>query len=357
MDTNRPLAEEDQVIFFQDGKTGLRGITVLDGGAGEPKVGSCRRRPYDSEERALAHALRQACSTANKAKVARLPFGGGCTVLLDDVVPCGEEVRLEALGRTINDLRGRYLLLPDPEDTSSDMDQVAAVTSHVLGTSDKGGGDVAMATALGVVRGMEVAVHHKLGRNTLSGLRVAILGLGPSGYHLAEQLRLRGAKIVVADRDSNRTERAVRELGINCVATEEIIHLDVDILAPCASYDAINDDTLPHLRCSIVAGTADDILASPDHGRGLHERGILYLPDFMITAGGLISLVDPLKADGFDQHEFEAKISPVMAGLAEVLDRAARESRPTSDVAEAYLESLQLCERGKAAGGDLALAG
>ncbi|MGH1484341.1 MAG: Glu/Leu/Phe/Val dehydrogenase family protein [Geminicoccales bacterium] len=357
MGANDPVATDEQVIFFRDGVTGLRGITVLDPSQPELKVGACRRRPYDDEERALADALRQARGTAAKAAAAGLPVGGGCTVLLNDPIANSIPARWHALGRAVDDLKGRYLLMPDPGDTADDMDAVASVTSHVLGTSEDGRHDPAMATALGVLRGIELAVRQKMGRESLSGLRVAIMGLGPSGYHLAEQLRLRGAKIVVADRDPRRTERAVRELGISCVATEEIVHLDADIFAPCSTKDAINDDTLPHLRCSIVAGTADDILSSPAHGRGLHERGILYLPDFVITAGGLISLVDPLVAVGFDPDRVKAGIDLVMSDLAGMIDRAAREGRPTSELAEEFAENRLFGTDDRRAMTDLALAG
>jgi leucine dehydrogenase len=164
------------------------------------------------------------------------------------------------------------------------------------------------------------------------------MGLGPAGYHLAAQLRLQGARLVVADRDPRRTERAVRELGIACVATEEIIHLDNDVFAPCASKDAICGDSLPHLRCSIIAGTADDVLQLPIHGRELHERNILYAPDFMATAAGLISLIDPLICVGSDSHRVDEQIAAMIERLRAVFDQAARENRPTSEVAEEHLQ-------------------
>ena len=292
---------DEQVIFFRDSETGLRGITVLDDRAHGPMIGSCRRRPYDDEERALADALRQAESTKAKAAMAGLPFGGGCTVLLDEPAVASIPTRFQALGRVIDDLHGRYVLMPDPYDTIDDMDQATAVTPHVLGTSQHGQLDLALATAQGVLQAIDVAVRHKLGEIGLGGLRVAIMGLSPSGYRLAELLRQQGAKIVVADRDPRRTERAVRELGIACVSMEEIVHLDSDVFAPCAAKDVVTSDVISHLRCSIVAGTADDILTSPEVGRGLHERGILYAPDFMITVGSMLSLTAPLL--GIDQTE------------------------------------------------------
>ncbi len=333
-------AADEQVVFFRDCETGLRGITVLDCSAIGATVGACRRRPYDDEEQALADALRQARSTAAKAAMASLPFGGGCTVLLNNPAVLSKPARFQALGRVVDDLNGRYVLMPDPNDSPSDMDQAAAATAHVLGAGGQGSSDPASATALGVVHGIEVAVRHQLGDVGLSGLRVAIMGLSPSGYRLAEQLRQQGAKIVVADRDPRRTERAVRELGIACVTMEEIVHLDSDVFAPCAAKDSITSDVIPHLRCSIVAGTADDILASPEIGQSLHERGILYAPDFIITAGGLISLAEPLdgackERGGADQHIK----TMVVDRLAAVFDQASQEARATIDVAEEHLQA------------------
>lgn len=350
---------DEQVVFFQDRETGLRSMTVLDSKISGPTVGVCRRRPYDDEQRALADALRQARSTAAKAAMAGLSVGGGCTVLLNDPEASPNPARFQALGRAVDDFSGRYILMPAPEDSADDMGEVASMTPHVLGTSDHHVARSAMATALGVVHAIELAARLKLDCASLSGLRVAIFGLGPSGYRLAEQLRLQGAKIVVADRDPRRTERAVRELGIACVATEEIIHLDTDVFAPCASKDAISDDTLPHLRCSIVAGTADDVLASPAHGQALHERGILYAPDFIITAGGLISLVEPLAGVGpsSPQVEVKAEAKAITDRLAVIFDQAMREGRPTSEVAE---EQLRACRSNSERSGylkGLALAG
>ncbi len=339
-------ATDEQVVFFRDCETGLRGITVLDNGAVGQIVGACRRRPYDDEEQALADALRQAHSTAAKAAMAGLPFGGGCTVVLNDPPVLSIHTRFQALGRVVDDLNGRYILMPDPNDTADDMDQVASATTHVLGTHEQGGLDPASVTALGVLHAIELSVRHRLGDVGLSGLRVAIMGLGPSGYQLAEQLRQHGAKIVVADRDPRRTERAVRELGIACVTMEEIIHLDSDVFAPCTSKDAITSDVIPHLRCSIIAGTADDILASPNLGQSLHERGILYAPDFMVTVGGLIGLAEPLVGTRKEQAEVDQHIkSTVVDHLAAVFDQAAQEARATIDVAKEHLQVCLLNDR------------
>jgi len=354
--TDQTTADE-QVIFFRDSETALRGITVLGNQRLGPAIGACRRRPYDDEERALADALRQSRSITAKAVMAGLPVAGGCTVLLNDTTARSVNARLQVLARAANDLNGRYIVIPDVDDRPEDMEQAASKTEYVLGTSAAGGIDPATATAIGTRHAIEVAVRHRLNRANLAGLRIAIMGLGPSGFRLAEHLRLQGAKIVVADRDPRRTERAVRELGIACVATEEIIHLDADIFAPCVSKDVIDEDCVAHLRCSIVAGTGDDLLRSPAFGQALHERGILYTPDFITAAGGLISLVAPMDSANSRGQHLDTQIEAIGDRLQSVFDQAASEARATSVIAEEQLQQRLADRLATSDAEPLALAG
>lgn len=326
--------EQAHASFFRDGETGLRGITVLDDLRLGPAVGACRTRRYDDENRALADALRQARTTTFKAVLAGLPFGGGCTVLLNDSKEMQGTSPFRSLGRMVEDLGGRYVLMPEIGNSPADMDQVAEKTMHVLGQSPQAVLDPDEATAIGVCMGIEAAVGRRLGLASLGGVRVALLGLGPAGFRLAELLRQRGAKLTVADRDPRRTERAVRELGIACVTTEEIVHLDVDVFAPCAGQNVIDEDILSHLRCSIVAGTADNYLKMPALGQGLHARGILYVPDFVVTAGGLINLGSTLIPDALDRPAIEHHIASIGDRLVEMIDRSVCEQQPISVVAE-----------------------
>ncbi len=330
---NTPMTKEN-VVFFQDSETALRGITALDGQVQGPIIGSCRRRPYDDEERALADVMRQAKSTTAKALLAKLPFGGGCTVLLKDPEIPSLAQRFRALGRAVNDLQGRYILIPDPNDTPHEMDEIGQVTEHVLGGHAPNQIEPSQATARGVVRAIELLARCHLGKDDLYGLRVAIMGLSPSGYQLAEQLRQRGARLVVADRDPRRTERAVRELGIACVSMDEIIHLESDVFAPCAAKDSVTNDVVPHLRCRIIAGTADDILATPLVGRQLHEQGILYAPDVMITAGGMMSLVAPLLAVDASEAWLDQQLQTMSERLESLYNRSRSEARATSDIVQ-----------------------
>lgn len=343
-----PLEGREELVFFSDRETGLRGITVLDSAGTGPCVGACRSRPYVEEERAIADALRQARTTTAKALIAGLPISGGCTVLLSDS-PIGVRAAspLPAVGRAVEALGGRYHLLPDLQGDLRDMDRAAAATSHVLGRGDDGGMNAVEATALGIRLGMEAAVRARLGKAKLMGVRVGIVGLGLVGFRLAEMLRQEGARLTVADRDPRRTERAVRALGITCVAVEEIIHLDLDVLAPTAAKDAIDDGVLAHLRCPIVAGAVDDALQSPALGQALHDRGILYAPDRLINAGGLISLVQPLLPSDQQAAPLEQQLRAIGERTADIITRAEREGLPTSVVADQAAEDA-LARRGAA---------
>jgi len=329
-----PVQEREEVIFFTDGETGLRGVTVLDLalGAGTAKddalgsiaVGACRSRPYIEENRGLADALRQAHTTTTKARIAGLPVVGGCTVLFSET-PVGTRpaAPMPAIGRAVDRLDGRYRLMPDLQGDLNDMEQAARGTPHVLGRADSMEINAVEATALGLRFGIEATVRQHLGRDTLMGLRIGIIGLGSVGFRLAELLRLEGAKLTVADRDPRRTERAVRALGINCVATEEIIHLDNDVLVPTAAKDTIDDGMLSHLRCKILAGGVDDPLASSELGQTLHDRGILYAPDTVINAGGLISLVQSLLPAARAASPVLRQIQAIGDRMAHVLARTA----------------------------------
>jgi len=331
--------QSEEVVYFTDRETGLRGMTVLDDVRLGRSVGACRSRPYDEEERALADALRQAKTTTAKALLADLPFSGGCSVILNETPGDTRFASpMPALGRTVQSLGGRYYLLPDLQGQFVDTDQVAPNSDFILGQDGTTMFNAIEATAVGNLVGIEMAVRNKLGVSGLMGIGIGIIGLGDVGFRLAELLRQEGARLTVADRDPRRTERAVRELGINCVTIEEIIHLDNAVLATCAAKDSIDDWTVSHLRCQILAGAVDDPLTSASHGQALHDRGILFAPDTIINAGGLISLVQPLLSPERASTPIHQELQAIGQRLDNVIDRSVKANLPTSMITEHMIE-------------------
>ncbi|MEL6963008.1 MAG: NAD(P)-binding domain-containing protein [Pseudomonadota bacterium] len=344
-----PRSDEEhrQVVFFTEEETGLRGILALDDDRLGPCVGACRSRPYVDKERATADAIRQGMTTTAKALLAGLPVGGGCMALLSDSsIGIRAASPMPAISRIVDKHAGRYLLLPDLQGDLHDMNEAAGYTRHVLGQSGQHEIDSVEATALGLRIGIEAAVHQQLGRDHLMGVRIGIMGLGSVGFRLAELLRQEGARLTVADRDPMRTERAVRALGINCVATEEIIHIDVDVFVPTAAKDTIDEGVLSHLRCKVLAGAVDDPLRTPTLGAKLHERGILYAPDIVINAGGLISLARPLSAPEMNTLSVLDDIKAIGPRMAAIAKRSAQENLPTTEIVTSMVEDARAARVG-----------
>jgi leucine dehydrogenase len=215
------------------------------------------------------------------------------------------------------------------------MEVVSSVTKQVVGTGG-GSGDPSPFTALGVRRGIEACVSIKLGRGSLEDVRVAVQGVGHVGYHLCKELATQGAKLTVADIDPLKAERAQREFGANVVPIERIFDVECDVLSPCALGSAFNDDTIPRLRCVVVAGAANNQLAEPRHGDDLNARGILYAPDYAINAGGLINVA--LELQGYDADKARAQTMKVYDTIHEIAERSQHSLTPTYRVADLLVE-------------------
>jgi leucine dehydrogenase len=270
--------------------------------------------------------------------MANLPFGGGKTVIIGDPRTDKSEALFRALGRAIDSLGGRYYTGEDVGTDPADMDWAGAETPYVLGRSSGSSGDPSPVTARGVWLGIRAAVEHRLGRTDLTGARVAIQGLGHVGYNIARLLAQDGAKLIVADLDPVRAERAAEEFGARLVDGDEILRVEAEVLTPCALGGVINDDTVPRLACKIVAGAANNQLLEPRHGAALHARGILYAPDYVINAGGLINIAEELRASSYDRGRALARVQTIADTLTEVFERAARANAPTSEIADRLAE-------------------
>ncbi len=328
-----------EVHFARDAASGLRAIIAIHDTRLGPALGGCRFLPYAREEDALVDALRLARGMTYKAALADLPHGGGKSVLLrPDTAHFDRAELFLAFGRFVDDLGGHYITAEDSGTGQEDMDIIRTVTKHVTGVDQArgGSGDPSPFTALGVRRGIEACVKLRLGRDTLEGIHVAVQGVGHVGYHLCKELSAQGAKLSVADVDPLKAERAQREFGAAVVGLDRLFEIDCDVLAPCALGSALNDQTIPRIKASIIAGAANNQLAEPRHGEDVNARGILYAPDYAINAGGLINVA--AEVSGYDAAKARARTMKIYETIFEIAERSQKTLTPTYRVADLLVE-------------------
>lgn len=322
-----------------DRETGLRAIIAIDNTSRGPALGGCRCLAYDSSAEALNDAIRLAKGMTYKAAVTNLAFGGGKSVLIRPKHLENREDFFAAFGEFVNSLGGKYITALDSGTTNDDLNAVASKTPYVAGLKVEGfpTGDPSPFTALGVFHGLEAAVKHQLKRDSLDGVHIAIQGLGHVGYSLAKLAHEQGAKLTVSDINSQAVEQAASEFDAEVTTPEQIHATDCDVYAPCALGAIINPETIPQLKCQIIAGAANNQLADTIRdGKALHDLGILYAPDYVINAAGLIYATEQY------QRTSEAiatqKIATINDTLAIIFDRASTSDRPTSIVADELAE-------------------
>jgi leucine dehydrogenase len=327
-----------EVHFKLDKATGLRAIVAVHDTRLGPSLGGCRFIPYESDEAALVDALRLARGMTYKAALAGLPHGGGKSVILRPAQHFDRVALFRAFGKFVDDLRGHYITAEDSGTGLEDMEVIRSVTRWVTGVdpSHGGSGDPSPFTALGVRRGIEACVEHKLGKAALQGVHVAVQGVGHVGYHLCKELHTAGASLTVADVDALKAERAQREFGAKVVPLDAIFDVACDVFAPCALGSALNDGTIPRLKARVVAGAANNQLAVPRNGDDLHARGILYAPDYAINAGGLINVAQEVA--GYDEKRAREHTMKIKDTIAEIVDRSEKLKAPTYKVADMLVE-------------------
>lgn len=331
--------DHEQLVFGSDRASGLRAIIAVHDTTLGPGVGGCRMYPYAGDDAALDDVLRLSRMMTYKSALAGLPQGGGKSVIIGDPRTAKTPALLRAMGRFIDTLGGRYVAAEDSGTSVEDLRGMGAVTPHVTGIgATEHGGDPSPNTAQGVFVAIRTALEHRSGRRDLAGLRVAVQGLGHVGYHLAGLLRAQGAQVLAADLNADTLQRAVAELGVEATPGENILFADVDVLAPCALGGVLNAETIPHLRAGIVAGAANNQLREPGDGVRLLERGILYCPDFLINAGGIIDVY--YQRSGLQRASLHAHIERIGERLQQVLRRAERDRGSTQAVAEAWAREL-----------------
>lgn len=319
--------DHEEVVFAADPQTGLKAIIAIHDTRRGPALGGCRYWPYADEASALTDVLRLSRGMTYKAAMADLPYGGGKSVVLADPGRPKTPDLLRALGRAVERLGGRYIVAEDVGTSPADMSVVRTVTRHVAGL-EEGGGDPSPATAFGVWRGIHAAVNHRLRRNTLEGLTVAVQGLGHVGLHLCRHLHRDGARLFVTDLRAETVERAADEFAALPVAADAIYDVDADVFAPCALGAVIHDGTVERLKAAVVAGSANNQLAEERHGVRLAERGILYAPDYIVNAGGLINIHHERLPGGYDRKAAFAHAGRIEETLADVFARAGRDNVP-----------------------------
>lgn len=324
----------EQLVFCHDKATGLRAIIAIHDTTLGPALGGCRMWPYATEEEAVVDALRLARGMTYKAAASGLDLGGGKSVIIGDPRRDKSEELFRSLGRYLETLGGRYIVAEDVGTSTEDMEHIRVETSHVVGVdvTHGGSGDPSPFTALGVLQGMRACVEKVFGDASLEGRIVAVQGLGHVGYQLCRLLDREGARLIVTDIRPEVVERAAREFGAKVVEPDEILSIPCDVFAPCALGPVVNDETLPGFRCAIIAGSANNILQDARHGAALVERGILYAPDYIINAGGLINVADEL--EGYNEKRATKRVMRIYDSVKRILAIARRDGVPTSVAAD-----------------------
>jgi leucine dehydrogenase len=329
----------EEVVHFNDPRSGLRAIVAIHSTTLGPALGGTRFYPFASEDAALEDVLRLSRGMTYKASAAGLDLGGGKAVIIGDPRRIKTEELLRAYGRFVESLGGRYITAEDVGTTRDDMDLIRRETRYVTGvsTSMGGSGDPSPITGYGVYLSMLACAQEAWHDQSLAGRRVAVQGVGKVGYSLVKFLVEADAKVVVADVDVDSVARAVRDFGVETAPADRIHAVECDAFAPCALGGIINDETLPELKCSVVVGSANNQLARPEHGKALTEMGILYAPDYIVNAGGLISVADELQ--GYQPERAKASVHNIYRTLREVFTIAREERIPTAEAADRFAES------------------
>ncbi len=330
----------EQVVFFSDKHSGLRAIVAVHSTALGPAVGGCRMWNYASEEEAVKDVLRLSRGMSYKNAMAKLGLGGGKSVIIGDSKKDKTPELMKTFGRAIDRLGGIYITAEDVGISVEDMQLAATETKYVAGlnTGEAASGDPSPFTAHGVFHGIKAAVKHRLGKDKLDGLRVVVQGLGHVGYNLCRELHEAGAMLVVTDIHEGNVDRVVKEFGALSVHVDDILKQEGDVLAPCALGAILNDETIPHLNVPIVAGASNNQLARAKNGEDLRARGILYAPDYVINAGGIIQVANEVHGRKTTPEGGMCKVEEIEGTLLEVFAEAEREGLPTSEVADAIAE-------------------
>jgi len=339
---HRDFDQHESLHFVQDPGTGLKAIIAIHSTALGPAAGGCRHWQYASDADALTDALRLSRGMTYKNAVAGLEFGGGKAVILaNDAVPKSPEL-FHAFGRAVDSLGGKYITAEDVGCSVEDMRHVNKETGYVSGlprSGDNAGGDPSPLTALGVFLGIEAAVKFRLGENSLKGIRVAVQGVGHVGLNLCRLLHEAGASLIVADVNRDNLKLTRDELPVTEVAPADLLFAEVDVLAPCALGNILTTHTIPKLQATVIAGAANNQLSTEEDGARLAERDILYAPDYVINAGGIINVAREYYG-GSSEEEVRTEIGRIPGRLEQIFQEARTSAQPTNLIADSLARRI-----------------
>ena len=334
--SNPGFDNHERVLFCRDEPTGLCAIIAIHSTALGPAAGGTRLWTYASDDDALYDVLRLSQGMSYKNAMAGLKFGGGKAVIMKMPGFDGSDALFERFGEFVDTLGGDYVTAEDVGMSEEIMATIARKTRHVSGLplqSGKAGGDPSPKTAYGLCCGIRSAVKIGLGREGLDGVRVAVQGVGNVGYHLCKLLHAAGATLLVSDLDETRVDRVCGEFGAERVSSAEILHADADVLAPCALGAVLHEESIPRIRARIIAGGANNQLRSPEDGQRLADAGILYAPDYVINAGGIINVACEYFG-GVDDAGVTDLVAQIGPRLTAIFEEAARTGEPTNVIAD-----------------------
>jgi leucine dehydrogenase len=323
----------EQVVYCSDKASGLKAIIAVHSTALGPAAGGCRFWNYASDEAALKDVLRLSKGMTYKNAMAGLKLGGGKGVIIGDPKSLKSDDLFKAFGTAVNNLNGRYYTAEDVNITTGDMAIVNQSTEFVSGLEGKSGNPGPF-TALGTFLGIKAAVKFKLGKDDLTGIKVAVQGLGSVGYSLCEKLHNAGAELIVTDINQVALDKAAAELNATVVGLDEIYSQDVDVFSPCALGASIDDNTIPQLKAVIIAGCANNQLAEARHDQILLEKGILYAPDYVINAGGIINVALEIYPEPYCADSATKLVENIYHTLMNVFETAAAQNMPTGLIAD-----------------------
>ena len=330
----------ERVVRCRDQKSGLHALIAIHDTTLGPALGGMRMLPYTSEDEALFDVLRLSKGMTYKSAVAETGLGGGKSVILGDPKSIKSPALFKAMGRFIDSLDGQYITAEDMNIGIPDLEIVRTQTRWVTGLSRESGssGNPSPYTARGILVGMRAVLEELYGKPDFKGKKVLIQGVGAVGGRLAVLLKEQGAQVTICDINEVRIAEVLRDHGFETVAEAKHLEVGCDIYAPCARGAGLNDETIPRLKCKAIAGCANNQLLEPRHARDLRARGILYAPDYVINAGGIINVGIELKSGGYDEAAALVQIDRIYDNLKRVFEISRKENIPTNEAAARLAE-------------------